>query len=153
MLFFIVQFVVFLSLSILSSVADSSPPSSTLSTTYALLLLLPSLAFGATFTLIPAMVSEVYGTSNFGKFFGWLQFSSTAAAVATPLVAAAIYSEFNSFSALFYAISALLLASVVALSTRYDAAGAAVAVAMAAAAAADEENRRKRALSSDAGAL
>eukprot|EP01112_Ceratiomyxa_fruticulosa_P004151 TRINITY_DN1452_c0_g1_i3.p1 TRINITY_DN1452_c0_g1~~TRINITY_DN1452_c0_g1_i3.p1 ORF type:complete len:441 (+),score=61.65 TRINITY_DN1452_c0_g1_i3:228-1550(+) len=50
------------------------------------LLMLVGLGFGSSFSLFPMLIGEIFGNVNFGKNFGFLQISSSLAAVGTPIV-------------------------------------------------------------------
>ena len=67
-------------------------------------------SFGACFALFPAIVTDVYGPSNFGKVFGFLQIGSTSALI-VPSITTSIQTKFN-FYIIPFVLAALCIASV-----------------------------------------
>ena len=47
-------------------------------------------SFGANLVLFPSMIAEIYGGENFGKIFGFLQVSSSAASLTVPVIITSI---------------------------------------------------------------
>ncbi|KAJ6227119.1 permease-related [Anaeramoeba flamelloides] len=70
------------------------------------------LSFGTSLTITPTIVSELYGTKNFGIIFGYLQISSSVAAVITPIIDTKIHDRYSLLPIMIFFAIAQLLCSV-----------------------------------------
>jgi hypothetical protein len=63
--------------------------------------------------LFPVVIGECYGSQDFGKYFAYLEISSSLASIATPQIATAIMHRFSHYYYLTFGMGALLFSSAV----------------------------------------
>jgi len=76
------------------------------------------LQFGCVLVLLPIIIGETYGPSNFGKMFAYLEISSSLASVCFPLIITAVSQATGNFVYVMFGSAVLLVTSGVALLLR-----------------------------------
>jgi MFS family permease len=67
--------------------------------------------FGSSLVLFPVVIGSTYGQKNFGKFFAYLQFASSAASLSVPPFATVMANVIHGFARVVFIIAGCLLVS------------------------------------------
>jgi OFA family oxalate/formate antiporter-like MFS transporter len=84
----------------------------------AIILAMAGLGFGVYLVVFPSIVAETFGPENFGKYFGFLQISSSIASVTMPLIATAIYQASGNYIIMNFTLCGLLFLAGIAISRK-----------------------------------
>jgi len=88
---------------------ENNPTSAT-----AILMAVTGAGFGCYLVLFPILVVEAFGPTNFGKFFGFLQISSSIASLAIPQIINVLQKKTGDYSASIFGCTGLLVTSAAA---------------------------------------
>ncbi|KAJ3446082.1 permease-related [Anaeramoeba flamelloides] len=105
----IICFIITIDFVVLSIIHQHHHHSSATKYVYLIFIAFIGFSFGNGLTITPTMVSELYGPKNFGIIFGYLQISSSVAAIITPIVDTKIHSKYSLFPIMiFFAVAQFL---------------------------------------------
>jgi nitrate/nitrite transporter NarK len=90
-------------------------PSHTQLVLYVALMSALAVGFGATFGVVPTVLGDTYGLTNFGKYIGLLQLGSSAAAASTGLLTSTVVRKTGSSFAMLVALAVGVFISAIGL--------------------------------------
>lgn len=79
------------------------------------LIALQGLSFGTVLVLVPVLVCDAYGHTNFGKYFGYMQLGSSLSSIVFPLLAGVVYDVSSTFVWTFASMSVMMFVSAILL--------------------------------------
>lgn len=106
----------FTMLGVLSSVQSLREGAWALKIVYIIGVAFVGFGFGAFLTLIPAILSDVYGVKNFGVFMSYVQLGSMIAGVAVPAIASGVHAKWGWYSPMHFAFAGCFLIATIMMS-------------------------------------